>query len=191
VKKSDESISDEVLQKLAYFDVDCLDSLQGDGEFSQVDINLLYRIRDRMAHSYDLKHFSGTQNEKETQVKAYLRYIARKMLTEHSLRMQSESRTKNSKSFASTTGKSETVNSLPPKNAEFLLALFLSKEDQEAAIGCFTELYSKRVVRWGKSRARIWAWVQVGKTLVPVLKKVVLKVSGLIAAYEWLKHHLS
>ena len=83
------------------------------------------------------------------------------------------------------------VNSLPPKNAEFLLALLLDKEDQEAAIGCFEELYSKRVVRWGKSRARVWAWVQVGKTLAPVLKRVVLKVSGLVAAYEWLKHHLS
>lgn len=79
----------------------------------------------------------------------------------------------------------------PPKNAELLFLLLLNKEEQEAAIGCFSELYAKRVVRLGKVRAWIWAWCEVAKTAGAVFKRLALKVSGLVAAYEWLKHHLS
>jgi hypothetical protein len=168
VKKSKEVITDEVWREL--------------------QMKLVRSIRNDLVHSRDLGH---GKTELTVRIEESVLAELRKRFTQSSLLQDGESKTETAKSFASMARGSETVNSLPPKNAEFLLALFLNKEDQEAATGCFAELYSKRVVRWGKSRALLWAWIQVGKTLVSVLKRVVLKVSGLIAAYEWLKHHLS
>lgn len=169
-----------------------LNSSQPGDAFTREQLEIVRRIRNQPAHSHDLQDFSRMNVEVQSE-KAELAHEMVKMWKQQItlLLQESESETESANSFASTVHESETVNSLPPKNAEFLLALILDKKDQEAAIGCFTELYSKKVVRWGKSRARLWAWVQVGKTLVPVLKRVGLKVSGLIAAYEWLKHPLS
>ena len=212
MNKSKKSITVEYLAKLACLNVDRLYSGQAEAEFNQEHIKVLRQIRNDLAHSHNSGDFSsqipshtlydelkkrlrqGTslqESGSNTETAKFFTTSARGSETVNSLPQESESNTEIAKSFATSARVSETANSLPPKNAEFLLALFLGKEDQEAAIGCFTELYSKRVVRLGKSRARLWAWVQVGKTLVPVLKRVVLKVSGLIAAYEWLKHHLS
>ena len=77
----------------------------------------------------------------------------------------------------------------PPLNAEFLLGVLLKREDQEIAIGCFIEVYGKKLERLGKRRADLWAWCDVVKTAWAVLKHGLLKMTGFYAAYEWLKHY--
>lgn len=79
----------------------------------------------------------------------------------------------------------------PPKNAELLLTLFLRRDEQEAAIGCFSEIFAKKVQRLGKRRAVIWAWCDVLRTLWPVIKRMFVRVSGLAATVEWLRRHFS
>lgn len=187
MKESDESIPDEVLLQLINSDIEHLELPRPDTpESIQVTSEAL---RAYVARSHDPQNFLrlGIEIARFDKDERWMRV---KTLLVGSLRQDKDAGTETEDSFDSAS-ESTPVNFLPPANAEFLLALFLDKANQEAAIGCFAELYSKRVLRWGESRARLWAWVQVGKTLLPVLKRVVLKVTGLFAAYEWLKHHLS
>jgi hypothetical protein len=85
-------------------------------------------------------------------------------------------------------------SALPPVNAEFLLHALLSKEEQEAAIGDFLEHYARRLARLGERRARIWAYAEALRTVWPVVKRAMAKISGIsgtIAAAEWVRRHFS
>jgi hypothetical protein len=79
----------------------------------------------------------------------------------------------------------------PPKNAELLLSIFVPREQQEYAIGCFTELYGKRVTRLGERRARIWAWCEVAKEGFPFLKRAIKRVTGFATAAVLLRRLMS
>lgn len=89
------------------------------------------------------------------------------------------------------TGIQSEISPEPPKNAELLLTLLLRRDEQEAAIGCFSEIYAKKVRRLGKRRAAIWAWCDVLRTLWPVIKRTFIRISGLAATVEWLRRHFS
>jgi hypothetical protein len=79
----------------------------------------------------------------------------------------------------------------PPMNAEFLLHLMLGADQREAAIGDFLELYWQRFDRFGERRARLWAYCEVVRMLWPVMKRVIAKFTGLVAAGEWVRRHFS
>ena len=78
----------------------------------------------------------------------------------------------------------------PPKNAELIFSILFPREQQEYALGCFCELYVKRVARLGAKRAWLWAWCEVLKGLYPSLKRAGLRITGLAAAAEWLRQQL-
>ncbi len=78
----------------------------------------------------------------------------------------------------------------PPKNAELIFSVLLPREQQECALGCFCELYAKRLNKLGARRAWLWAWCEVLKELSPSLKRAGLRITGLAAAAEWLRRQL-
>jgi hypothetical protein len=69
-----------------------------------------------------------------------------------------------------------------PLNAEYLLYLFLRKEEREALIGDLAECYGEVIRRFGKVRADIWFYKQVAGSLFPLIRRAVLRV----AALAWL-----
>ena len=186
MKKSYVSDSDEIELKLKHMGLEGVES-----DLSLTEINILYLLAEGFEDCQAVGKVLGISEAAVRIQKARLRAKISNKILQHAFVQDAEGETETTRPVASPSRGIDTTKSQPPKNAEFLLALLLGKEDQEAALGCFAELYEKKAIRWGKSRARVWAWVQVAKTLAPVLKRVVLKLSGLAAAYEWLKHHLS
>ncbi|HEY0348402.1 MAG TPA: hypothetical protein VGC60_09645 [Pyrinomonadaceae bacterium] len=68
----------------------------------------------------------------------------------------------------------------PPANAEYLLYLLLPKEDQEVAIGDLVELYGSILKRFGKRRADFWFYKQVAGSLLPLLRRALLRIGSLV-----------
>lgn len=190
MKKSDDSDFDDFTRMLMRFVLHSPNPDLRDG-LSPVQVEILHLLANGIADCDDLGQTLGLSVANVRIQKIKLQNEISRRVVNKWLVQKAERKTETTRSVDYTNRGIDTAKFLPPKNAEFLLALMLGKENQEAALGCFAELYEKKAIRWGKSRARVWAWVQVAKTLAPVLKRLVLKLSGLAAAYEWVKHHLS
>jgi DNA-directed RNA polymerase specialized sigma24 family protein len=67
----------------------------------------------------------------------------------------------------------------PPFNAEYLLYMFLRRDERDAVIGDLIEAYVHIVDRFGKARADVWFYKQVVGSLWPLLKRAVLKIGAL------------
>jgi hypothetical protein len=70
--------------------------------------------------------------------------------------------------------------SRPPFNAEYILYLFLQKEDRDVVIGDLTEEYGKILERFNKRRADVWYYKQVFGSLWPLLRRAVLRIGALV-----------
>jgi hypothetical protein len=58
----------------------------------------------------------------------------------------------------------------PPEAAEYLLYLFLSREDREAMFGDLEEEYRTELLpKFGVRGAQFWYWCKVCRSIVPVL----------------------
>jgi hypothetical protein len=68
----------------------------------------------------------------------------------------------------------------PPFNAEYLLYLFLGKEEREAVIGDLIEGYGKVLERFNKGRADIWFYKQVAGSVLPLLRQAILRIGALV-----------
>lgn len=68
----------------------------------------------------------------------------------------------------------------PPVTAEYLLYLFLGKEERDVLIGDLIEEYGKIKQRFTKQRADIWYYKQVGGSLFPLARRTLLKMGALV-----------
>ena len=68
----------------------------------------------------------------------------------------------------------------PPFNAEYLLYLLLPSEEREVLIGDLIEEYSEVLVRFDKRRADIWFYKQVVGSLLPLLRRQILRIGALV-----------
>lgn len=68
----------------------------------------------------------------------------------------------------------------PPFNAEYLLYLLLRKEEREALIGDLIEEYGTITRRFNKQRADIWFYKQVLGSLLPLLRRQILRIGALV-----------
>ncbi|HEV2864241.1 MAG TPA: permease prefix domain 2-containing transporter [Pyrinomonadaceae bacterium] len=75
----------------------------------------------------------------------------------------------------------------PPRNAQFLLYLFLEKRGREEAVGDALEDYSQYIKRVGKLRADILFWQEAGRCAWPFIKRTAAKIGGLIVIGEWIR----
>ena len=82
--------------------------------------------------------------------------------------------------FLSSREKSALSPARPPFNAEYLLYLFLGKEEREAVIGDLLEEYSEILERFNKRRADIWFYKQVGGSLLPLLRRTILRIGAVV-----------
>jgi hypothetical protein len=79
----------------------------------------------------------------------------------------------------------------PPLNAEFILHLLLNKDEQDAIIGDLIERYGSKARRMGVRRANLWFYMEIARTTWPLLKRIAVRASGLIALGEWVRRHVS
>lgn len=79
----------------------------------------------------------------------------------------------------------------PPLNAEFFLHLLLRHDEHDAIIGDLIERYGKKCARLGTSRANFWFYAEVFWTALPLIKRALLKVSGMMALAEFVRRHIS
>ena len=56
---------------------------------------------------------------------------------------------------------------LPPRNAKFILLIFLSKKAREACLGDLEETFYEIVEEFGPRRAKFWYWSQIIRSLSP------------------------
>ena len=70
--------------------------------------------------------------------------------------------------------------SRPPFNAEYLLYLFLYKDERDCVIGDLIESYTQVVERFNKRRADIWFYKQVAGSLWPLFRRAIVKIGGLV-----------
>jgi hypothetical protein len=68
----------------------------------------------------------------------------------------------------------------PPLKAEYLLFLFLGKEERDIVIGDLVECYSRVVRKFGKRRGDWWFYKQVAGSLWPLFRRAVLKIGALV-----------
>jgi hypothetical protein len=68
----------------------------------------------------------------------------------------------------------------PPVNAEYLLYLFLGKEEREAVIGDLVEEYGTIKLRFNKQCADIWYYKQVAGSLLPLLRRALLRIGAVV-----------
>lgn len=78
----------------------------------------------------------------------------------------------------------------PPLNAEFILHLLLRHDEHDALIGDLIERYGKKCARLGQRRANLWFYAEILWTALPLLKRALVKVSGLVAFGEWVRRHV-
>jgi hypothetical protein len=78
----------------------------------------------------------------------------------------------------------------PPINAEFILHLLLRHDEHDALIGDLIERYGKKCARLGVRRAKLWFYAEILWTALPLLKRVLVKASGLVAFGEWVRRHV-
>ena len=88
------------------------------------------------------------------------------------------------------TVKSQPQSTRASANGELLLSILLNKDEQEAAIGDFLELYAQKLERLGKLRADIWAYSDIARTVWPVLRRKLAEAMGIVGAAEWIRRHL-
>lgn len=79
----------------------------------------------------------------------------------------------------------------PPFNAEYLLILFLGKEERDVVIGDLIECYSRVVGQFGKRRADIWFYKQVAGSLWPLLRRAIVKLGVLVSLGKVLRRLIS
>lgn len=79
----------------------------------------------------------------------------------------------------------------PPINAEFLLHLLLRHDEQDAIIGDLIERYGKKCARLGTRRTNIWFYAEIFWTALPLIKRALLKVSGMVTLAEFVRRHIS
>lgn len=75
----------------------------------------------------------------------------------------------------------------PPFNAELLLHIFLSGEENEPLIGCLIERYGRKVERLGRRRADIWFYYEVGRTALPLVRRFAGKAIKFAVLGEWIR----
>jgi hypothetical protein len=68
----------------------------------------------------------------------------------------------------------------PPFNAEYLLHIFLKKNERDGVIGDLVESYGRLVCRFGKRYADIWFYKQVFGSLSPLLRQQILRIGALL-----------
>ena len=88
---------------------------------------------------------------------------------------------------------SDTQDIQSPRNAEFLLWLFLPREDREAAIGDTNEKFEMMIERFGARRAKLWYWGEVARSAWPLVSYIgerLLKWTFLGSAFDWLRRHI-
>lgn len=78
----------------------------------------------------------------------------------------------------------------PPINAEFILHLLLRHDEHDALIGDMIERYGRKCARLGARRANLWFYAEVFWTALPLLKRALVKASGLVAFGEWVRRHV-
>lgn len=78
----------------------------------------------------------------------------------------------------------------PPMNAELILHLLLRHDEHDALIGDLIERYGKKCTRLGARRANLWFYAEVLWTALPLLKRTLIKASGLVAFGEWVRRHV-
>ncbi|HWN08349.1 MAG TPA: hypothetical protein VNO50_03605 [Pyrinomonadaceae bacterium] len=72
------------------------------------------------------------------------------------------------------------VPSRPPLNAEYILYLFLGKEERDEVIGDLIESYGHVLRRFSKRHADIWFYKQVVGSVLPLFRRTLLKVGALV-----------
>jgi hypothetical protein len=71
-------------------------------------------------------------------------------------------------------------SSRPPFNAEYVLHLLLKRDEREIVIGDLLECYGQLVLRFNKRRADIWFYKQVIGSLLPLLRRALLRIGALV-----------
>jgi len=61
----------------------------------------------------------------------------------------------------------------PPKFAQWLLDIFLKKEQEEWILGDFEELFQSVAMDYGKNRAKAWYWIQVLKSVPSFIRNFI------------------
>lgn len=79
----------------------------------------------------------------------------------------------------------------PPRKAEYILYLFLRKDEREAVIGDLLENYSSNLKRFGARPAKLLLYTEVLRSLWPLFRRLATKVTGLLALGEWIRRHVS
>jgi hypothetical protein len=72
------------------------------------------------------------------------------------------------------------VTARPPFNAEYVLYLLLRKEERDVAIGDLIEEYGTILERFNKRRADIWFYKQMGGSLLPLLRRALVRIGALV-----------
>jgi DNA-binding transcriptional MerR regulator len=67
-----------------------------------------------------------------------------------------------------------------PLNAEYVLYLLLRREERDVVIGDLIEDYGTVMQRFTKRRADIWLYKQILGSLLPLLRRAVLKIGALV-----------
>jgi len=67
-----------------------------------------------------------------------------------------------------------------PFNAEYVLYLVLRRDERELVIGDLMEDYVRLLKQFGKRRADIWLYKQIVGSVLPLLRRTVLKVGALV-----------
>ena len=125
-------------------------------------------------------------NISETQVdlfKVRLRYRIEKVL------LAASPKHPVSKGFVTTSSGSEEIR--PPFNGEYLLYLFLKREEREEVIGDLIESYGRVVRRFGLRRANIWFYKQVAGSLFPLARRALLRIGTLVWLGRFLRRLIS
>jgi hypothetical protein len=65
--------------------------------------------------------------------------------------------------------------SRPPFNAEYLLFLFVRREERDVVIGDLLECHHRMIHRFGKRRADFWFYKQVAGSLWPLFRRAVVR----------------
>lgn len=83
------------------------------------------------------------------------------------------------------------ANSRPPFHAEYLLHLSLTKEERDAVIGDMVEEHNQLVQRFGKRYADVWFYKQVGWSIWPLARRMLMRVAALVWISRFLRSLIS
>lgn len=72
------------------------------------------------------------------------------------------------------------VNSRPPINAEFVLYLFLGREERDAVIGDLIQDYGRILQRFGQRHADIWFYTQVIGSVWPFVRRALFRLGTFV-----------